>query len=143
MLAKEVMTRAVECISPEMRLQDAARTMKSLDVGFLPVCENDRLVGTITDRDMVLRVIAEGADTKALKASDIMSPAVYWCYEDQTTGEVANYMSQKEIRRVLILNRNKRLAGVISIGDLAKGGDQEKAGEAIANIADAPPVRAA
>jgi CBS domain-containing protein len=143
MQAKELMTQPVECISPEMRLQDAARVMKSMDVGFLPVCENDRLIGTVTDRDMVLRVIAEGKDTKDLKARDIMTPTAFWCYEDQTAGEVANYMSEREIRRVLILDRNKRLTGVVSIGDLAKGGHQEKAGEAIGVIADAPPAQAA
>jgi CBS domain-containing protein len=143
MLAKELMTQPVECISPDMRLQDAARVMKSLDVGFLPVCENDRLIGTITDRDMVLRVIAEGRIKEDLKARDIMSPAAFWCYEDQTASEVGDYMSKKEIRRVLILDRNKRLAGVVSIGDLAKGGEQDKAGEAIGIIAEAPPAQAA
>jgi CBS domain-containing protein len=143
MLAKELMTHPVECISPEMRLQDAACVMKSMDVGFLPVCENDRLIGTITDRDMVLRVIAEGRIKEDLKARDIMSPAAFWCYEDQTASEVGDYMSQREIRRVLILDRSKRLTGVISIGDLAKGGEQDKAGEAIGNIAEAPPARAA
>jgi CBS domain-containing protein len=143
MQAKELMTHPVECISPDMRLQDAARVMKTLDVGFLPVCENDRLIGTITDRDMVLRVIAEGRVKEDLKARDIMSPAAFWCYEDQTASEVGDYMSKKEIRRVLILDRNKRLAGVVSIGDLAKGGEQDKAGEAIGIIAEAPPAQAA
>jgi CBS domain-containing protein len=67
-----------------------------------------------------------------------MTADVYWCYEDQTTNEVAEYMAQKEIRRVLVLDRNKRLSGVISIGDLAKRADEQKTGETIKEIAEAP-----
>jgi CBS domain-containing protein len=143
MQAKELMTRAVQCISPEMQIQDAAQQMKSLHVGFLPVCENDRLVGAVTDRDIVLRVIAAGKDVKACKARDVMTNDVFWCYEDQTADEVADYMAEKEIRRVLILNREKRLVGVISIGDLAKGGEEQISGETIKDIAAAPPAEAA
>jgi CBS domain-containing protein len=143
MQAKDLMTPNVECISPEMRLQEAARKMKTMDIGFLAVCENDRLVGTLTDRDMVLRVLAEDKDIKEFRARDVMTPSAFWCYDDQTAEEIAEYMSSKEIRRVLILDRNKRLAGVISIGDLAKRGEQSKAGETIADIAEAPPARAA
>jgi CBS domain-containing protein len=138
-----MMTTAVECIAPGMQLRDAARTMKRLDVGFLPVCENDRLIGTLTDRDIVLRVTAEGKDPKNCTVRDIMTPEVFWCYDDQTTNEVADYMSKREIRRILILNRSRRLTGVISIGDLAKRGDERKAGATIADIAEVPPARAA
>jgi CBS domain-containing protein len=139
MQAKELMSSKVECVSPEIQVQDAAQKMKSLDVGFLPVCENDRLVGALTDRDIVLRVIAEGKDVKDCKARDVMTTDVFWCYEDQTSDEVAGYMAEKEIRRVLILNRDKRLVGVISIGDLAKGGEEQITGETIKDIAAAPP----
>ena len=142
MQAKEMMTRLVECISPEMSLRDMARVMKTLDIGFLPVCDNDRLKGTVTDRDIVLRVIAAGKDPQDCKARDIMTPEVLWCYENQSAEEIADYMSRKQVRRVLILDRNKRLAGVISIGDLAKR-EELKAGEAIGFIAEAPTVRAA
>jgi CBS domain-containing protein len=102
------------------------------------VCERDRLVGTLTDRDIVLRVIANGKEVDACKARDIMTTDVHWCYEDQTGEEVAEYMARKEIRRVLILDRNKRLTGVISIGDLAKGGEEQKTGEAMREIVEAP-----
>src|SRR5438067_4020625 len=107
MQAKELMTRTVECISPETQIQDAAQKMKSLDVGFLAVCENGRLAGALTDRDIVLRVIAAGKDVKDCMARDVMTNDVFWCYEDQTADEVANYMAEKEIRRVLILNGDK------------------------------------
>jgi len=139
MQAKKIMTPEVECISPETTIREAAEKMKSLDVGFLPVCKNDRLVGTITDRDIVLRVIAEGKDVNDCKTQDVMTNDVYWCYEDQTTDEVASFMASKEIRRVLVLNREKRLVGVISIGDLAQArGVQKKAGETIKEISQAP-----
>ncbi len=143
MQAKELMTGTVQCVSPETPVQEVARTMKSLDVGFLPVCENDRLVGALTDRDIVLRVIAEGKEIKDCKARDIMTKEVFWCYEDQTADEVADYMAEKEIRRVLILNRDKRLAGVISIGDLAKAGEERITGEVLKDIVAAPPAKAA
>lgn len=143
MKAKELMTRRVECIVPEATVHDAAQKMKSLDVGFLPVCEDDRLIGTLTDRDIVLRVIAEGRDARTCKAREVMTEDVLWCYEEQTGDEVAAYMADEEIRRVLILNEEKRLVGVISIGDLAKRGGQLYAGEAIKEIASAPPAQAA
>jgi CBS domain-containing protein len=138
MQANEIMTRGVECIPPEMAIRNAARRMKALDIGFLPVCENDRLIGTITDRDIVLRVVADERDVDSCMAREIMTGDVYWCYEDQTAEEVAEYMSRREVRRVLVLDRNKRLTGVISIGDLAKGGEEQKTGEAIREIAEAP-----
>jgi CBS domain-containing protein len=117
--------------------------MKTLDVGFLPVAENDRLVGAITDRDIVLRVIAEGKDPNDCMVRDVMTHEVSWCYDDQTTDEVARLMKDKDIRRVLVLNREKRLVGVISIGDLAQAsGEEQKAGETIKDIAEAPPQAA-
>jgi CBS domain-containing protein len=141
MQAKEVMTKPVECISPEMQVDEIARTMKSMDIGFVPVCQNDRLIGAVTDRDIVLRGIAAGKDLKDCKARDIMTTDVFWCYDDQTADEVADFMAKREIRRVVIVDRDKRIAGVISIGDLAKN-EQRKAGETICTIAEAPRARA-
>ena len=137
------MTKPVECVSPETRVDEIAQKMKSMDIGFVPVCENDRLIGTVTDRDLVLRGLATGMDMKGCKARDLMTPDVFWCYDDQSADEVADYMAKKEIRRVVVIDRNKRIAGVISIGDLAKRGEQRKAGETIGNIAEAPPANAA
>src|SRR5688500_13397044 len=143
MLARDLMTKNVECLTPETAISLVARTMKSLDIGFVPICENDRLIGTVTDRDIVLRGIADGKDMRNCTARDVMTSEVLWCYEDQTADEVAAFMADEEIRRVLVLDRSKRLTGVISIGDLAKRGEEAKAGEAIGDIADAPPANAA
>src|SRR5438270_6968262 len=126
MQARDIMSKHVEIISPETPIRDVAQKMKASDVGFLPVGENDRLVGTITDRDIVVRAIAAGKDVEYCKAREVMTNDVFWCYDDQDVDEVADYMAEKEMRRVLILNRSKRLVGVISIGDLAKTGGAER-----------------
>jgi CBS domain-containing protein len=138
MQARELMTSGVECVPPATPVREAAMLMRSLDVGFLPVCDSDRLIGAVTDRDIVLRVLANGKDVDACLVRDIMTTDVHWCYEDQTSEEVAEYMARREIRRVLILDRQKRLTGVISIGDLAKGGEEQKTGEAMREIVEAP-----
>jgi CBS domain-containing protein len=138
MLAREIMSRNVECVFPDMYIQDVARIMRSMDVGFLPVCKDDRLIGTVTDRDIVLRAVAEDREMRTCKARDVMSDEVFWTYQDQPVQDVAELMAAREIRRVLVLDRNKRLVGVISIGDLARSGGQSIAGEAIRDIAEAP-----
>jgi CBS domain-containing protein len=143
MQAKDLMTPNVECVSPDTTIPKIARIMKAMDIGFVPVCDGDRLVGTVTDRDIVLRAIADALNMETCTARDVMTEDLCWCYDDQTSEEVADYMADHEVRRVVILDREKRLAGVISIGDLAKRGEKVKAGEAISDIAEAPPANAA
>src|SRR5437870_1798152 len=109
MRVNEVMTRNAECIPPDANLLDVARRMKALDVGSLPVCDNDRLAGMVTDRDIVLRVIAEGRDPKTVRVRDAMTPEVVYCFEDQDISEAARLMKDKQIRRLVVLNRDKRL----------------------------------
>lgn len=135
---KDVMTRNVTCVAPDTALQEIARIMKSQDIGFVPVCQNDRLIGAVTDRDMVLRAVTANANLAGRAAKDVMTEGMRWRYEDQTVEEVADYMAAEEVRRVCILDRDKRLVGVVSIGDLAKGGSRIAAGEAIRTIAKAP-----
>jgi len=139
MNAKDIMSRNVECATPDAGVIDVAKRMKALDVGFLAVCEKDRIMGAVTDRDIVLRVVAEGKDLRQCKVQEIMTAEAFWCFEDQTVEEIAEFMAKKEIRRVRILNRDKRLVGVISLGDLAKAkGEQKKVGETMRDIAEAP-----
>jgi len=138
MKAREVMTSNVECVSPDIGIFDIARKMKSLDVGFIPVCDNDRLVGTITDRDIVIRGIAEGLDLDSTKARELMTSDVFYCFEDDNVEDVAHRMQEKEVRRMLILNRSKRLVGVVSIGDLSQARGQEQlVGETTRDITEA------
>lgn len=119
MLVKEVMTREVECVSPDDTLQHAAQMMKSLDIGPVPVCDNDRLAGMLTDRDIVLRCIAEGGDARTAKVREAMSEGVTYCFEDDDISEASRLMQEKQIHRVVVLDRDKHLAGIVSLGDLA------------------------
>jgi CBS domain-containing protein len=144
MKVKDVMTHGCECIGPESTLREAARWMKELDVGPLPVCDNDRLVGMLTDRDIVLRAVAEGRDPSTTRVLDVMTPNITYCFEDQDVGEAARLMEDKQIRRLVVLNRDKRLVGIVSLGDLAvETGDERLVGEALERISEPASPRGA
>jgi CBS domain-containing protein len=132
------MTHNAECTHPDANLQEAARMMRDLDVGPLPVCgEKDRLVGMITDRDIVVRAIAEGRDPKTVRVQDVMSPDILYCFEDQSVGEAAQLMKERQIRRLVVLNRDKRLVGIVSLGDLAaKTRDKALSGETLEQVSE-------
>ena len=136
MKVSEIMTTNVECISPDAGMTEIANRMKTLDVGFLAICENDRLIGTITDRDIVIRGIASGKNLDTLKARGIMSDDVFWCYEDDAIKDVAGKMREKNVRRMVILTRDKRLAGVVSIGDISKV-EEKESGKTLKDITEA------
>jgi CBS domain-containing protein len=136
MKTSEIMTTNVECVSPETGLVELSHRMKTLDVGFLAVCENDRLVGTVTDRDIVIRGTAAGCDINTCVARDIMTPEVHWCYEDDNIKDIAEKMREKEVRRMLILNKDKRLVGVVSLGDISKV-EEKESGKTLKDIAEA------
>src|SRR5436190_23858914 len=103
MKAHEIMTRSVECIDPETPIAKAADKMRNRNIGFLPVCENDRLVGTVTDRDITVRSVAQGRDPRLAPIREIMNPQVFYCYEDEDIETIGQSMQQKEVRRMLIL----------------------------------------
>jgi CBS domain-containing protein len=135
MQVKEVMTRGVECVPPDSTLQEAARKMRDLDVGPLPVCDHDRLAGMLTDRDIVVRAIAEGRDPKTTKVRDAMTEGIDYCFEDDDVATAAQQMREKQIRRLVVLNRDKRLVGIVSLGDLAvETGDAEVAGRTLEEV---------
>jgi len=119
MKISEVMSCDVQCIRPDATLHQAAEKMKSLDVGSLPVCHSDKLVGMITDRDIVVRSVAEGHDPEIDHVQDVMSPELFHCFEDQDVREIARLMKDKQVRRIPVLSRDKRLVGIVSLGDLA------------------------
>lgn len=120
----DVMTRGVESIHPSATVEEAAEKMKALDVGAIPVCDGNRLEGMLTDRDIVVRVIAERRNPKTVRAHEAMSPGVTYCYEDQTIEDGARLMQEKQIRRLPILNRENQLVGIVSLGDLAVKTDE-------------------
>lgn len=138
MKLKDIMTPKVECVHPGDTLQSAARKMKSLDVGPMPVCgDNDKIVGMLTDRDIAIRATAEGLDPKTAKVEDAMTEDVVWCFEDQEIEEAARMMQERQIRRLLVMNRDKRLVGIVSLGDLAtETGDREQAGAVLQDVSE-------
>lgn len=137
MKLKDIMTSNVEVVSPNETLQDAARKMHERDIGFLPVCEGDRLIGVLTDRDIIIRAVAEGMESRAIVGRDLVtSPAIY-CFDDQSTDEAAKLMHDNQIRRLVILRRgDKRLVGVVSLGDLAINVDDKLSGEVLQSISE-------
>ena len=137
MQLKEVMTRNVEVIGPDATLEDAASRMDVLDIGPLPVCENDRLVGMITDRDITVRSTAMGEDPKTTHVRDAMSKNVLYCHEDDDVREAARIMESKQIRRLPVLNRDDQLVGIVSLGDLAVWSrDQQLSGEVLERVSE-------
>lgn len=126
MQIKDIMTSDVECISPNASIAEAAQRMKSLDVGSIPVCgEQDRLVGMVTDRDIAIRCVADGNDPNFTTVQDVMTPEILFCRDDQEASEAAEMMEGQKVRRLVVINRDKRLAGIVSIGDLAVKTDDE------------------
>lgn len=119
MQAKEVMTRKIEMIPSNTSIQAAADLMRRKGVGILPVSENGRLVGTLTDRDIAVRAVANGADPRATAAEEIMNRDVISAYEDTDARDVARMMEENNVRRVVIVNRNDEAVGLVSVDDLA------------------------
>ncbi len=135
MLVKDCMSTDVEIADPRMSLQLAARMMTRGDFGALPVGENDRLIGIITDRDITTRAVAEGKDPKQTKVREVMSDKVLYCYEDESTEDVARNMGDNQVRRLPVLNRQKRLVGIVSLGDISEPkSDPVHAKEALSRI---------
>src|SRR5262249_30429389 len=100
MRVSEVMTKGAECTHPDATVREAAIRMQTLDVGSLPVCENDRLIGMVTDRDMTVRTTAAGADPNDARVRDAMTPQIHFCFEDQDIADAARLMKEKQIRRL-------------------------------------------
>jgi CBS domain-containing protein len=131
----EVMTTDVEVISSNTSLKEAAAQMKSLDVGLMPVCDGDELKGTLTDRDITVRATAEGLDPLQTSVSQIMSTDVAYCFEDQEIEEALSLMEARQIRRLPVLTREKRLVGIVSLGDLAvHAGQNELLGDTLKEV---------
>jgi CBS domain-containing protein len=133
MRVAEVMTRDVRLIEPNQTIRDAARLMAEMDAGIMPVREGDRLVGMITDRDIAVRAVAQGRGPDTA-VREVMTDEVKYCYEDDDTNDVARNMADIQVRRLPVLTREKRLVGIISLGDMAVTDEAGKAGEAVAGI---------
>ena len=137
MKIKEIMSRDVQVIHPDSMIQEAAGKMKTLDIGSLPVCDNHRLLGVLTDRDITVRAVASGRDPGTTKVSDTMTPELIYCFEDENVKEAAKLMERHQIRRLPILNREKHLVGIVSLGDLAlESGDDKMSGQVLEEVSE-------
>ncbi|WP_119458989.1 CBS domain-containing protein [Rhodospirillaceae bacterium SYSU D60014] len=134
MQLNEVMTAKVDVVNPATKLQDAAQKMRDQGIGALPVCDGERLVGMVTDRDIVIKIVADGRDVSAATVEQAMSPDVVYCFEDQSVEDAAQAMANNQIRRLPIVNRDKRLVGIVSLGDVSVEGSKEAAGEALEEV---------
>lgn len=136
MLVKEAMSRDVKTVGPDEQIQKAARVMLDMDVGALPVGENDRLVGVITDRDIAVRGVAAGK-SPSTRVREVMSGEIRYCFEDEDTAHVAHNMGEQQLRRLPVVDRDKRLVGIIALADLVTSAKSGHATAALSGISQA------
>jgi CBS domain-containing protein len=131
MKVSEIMHKGVEWVSPDTPVTTLARKMQQHDVGALPVGENDRLVGMVTDRDIAVRGLADGKDISRLTARDIMTRGVIWCRASDTAAHAAQLMEAKQVRRLPVIDDNKRMVGMLALGDISHATSHRIAAEIV------------
>jgi len=131
MQIRNIMTADVEVVRPDTPLAEAARRMRDLDIGLMPVSDNNQLLGILTDRDIAIRAVAQARDPRTTPVRDVMTTDMVFCYDDQDVSEAARVMREKQIRRLLIRDHTMHLVGVVSLGDLAVKGGEQKVGGAV------------
>ncbi|MDK1386243.1 Hypoxic response protein 1 [Ensifer psoraleae] len=136
MRISEAMHSGVRWISPDTDLRTAARIMKDDDIGALPVGENDRLVGMVTDRDMALRAFANGHDVSSLTVRDVMTNEIVFCRTSESIEDAIHLMEEKKIRRLPVINEDKRMVGMLSLGDISHCSSREMTGELLKAVSD-------
>jgi CBS domain-containing protein len=129
MKVKEMMHKGVEWVSPDTSVATLAKKMLQHDVGALPVGENDRLIGMVTDRDIAMRGVAKGKDISKLTAKDIMTENVIWCRDSESVDDAARLMETKRIRRLPVIDDHKRMVGMLSLGDISHAASQRLSAE--------------
>jgi CBS domain-containing protein len=134
MKVKEAMHNGVEWAAPQTPIPEIARRMRDLDIGAIPVGENDRLIGMVTDRDIACRGVANGADLGTLTARDVMSKGIFYCRDSEELEDAMRIMEQKQVRRLPVINDQKRMVGILSLGDIADATPHELSGEVVAAV---------
>jgi CBS domain-containing protein len=130
---QEIMHREVRRTNPDMSLEDAARKMRDMDIGCLPVCENEELIGVITDRDIICRVVAETRDPATITVRDVMSKDVAFCFEDQSAMDAAQLMREKHVRRLPVFDHDNHMVGMLTLSDLSVNAP-ELSGEVVRSL---------
>ena len=135
----EAMTRDVVKVAPETTLVSAARTMRAIDVGLLPVCVKDQVVGLLTDRDITIRSVAEGRDPRFTEVQEVMTPRVVFCSPEDDVREAAALMQLVQLRRLPVMNDQGRLVGIVSLADIAlTAGPEPMAGQTVEEVTQPP-----
>lgn len=134
MRVSEAMTRDIQIATPNQSIRDVAKIMADCDIGCLPVEENDRLVGMITDRDIALRAVAKGKPPESTTVRDVMSPEVKYCFEDTEISEVAQNMAEIQVHRLPVVDSGKHLVGILALADIANCEGPELAGTAVCGL---------
>lgn len=135
---KSTMTTNVQLVKPTTAIQEAARHMREFDIGVLPVVDGDKVVGIVTDRDIAIRAVAEGLDPLKTSVKEAMTSEVAFCFENQTVDEVSKIMKEKQVRRVVVLDKDNKLAGICSIGDLTAAAGQQAGGNVLREVTRSP-----
>jgi CBS domain-containing protein len=130
----DLMTRDVELARPDDSIEEAARKMAQIDAGVLPVGEGDKLVGMLTDRDLAVRAVAQGRNPAQTKVREVTTQDVKYCFADEDVNHIADNMAEQQIRRLPVVDRDKRLVGIVSLGDLATQHQPGKVGKALSGI---------
>jgi CBS domain-containing protein len=131
---RDVMTRDVTTVTPDARLAEVARIMRDEDIGSVPVAQGDELLGMVTDRDIVIRALADGGGLEKRTAGDVMTAGVQCCREDQNVGDVLKDMGDQQIRRLPVVDSDQRLVGIVSLGDLSREGTAKQVGKSLEEI---------
>lgn len=136
MQVKEAMHTGVEWVEPDVPVTTVAQKMRDLDVGAIPVCEKDKLVGIVTDRDITCRAVAKGADPSKLTAGDVMTEGVVYCSDTEELDDAIRIMEDKQIRRMPAIDEKKRMVGILSLGDVSHAASQQLTGEVLKAVSD-------
>lgn len=139
MKVKDAMHAGVTWVEPNTRVGELARMMRDQDIGSIPIGENDRLVGMVTDRDIVCKGLANGKDVSALTARDVMSGPIIYCRADEEIDDAVRIMEEHEIRRLPVINEDKRMVGMLSMGDIADCASRDLTAEVTRAVADHHP----
>lgn len=136
MKVKEIMSKKIKFIHPHAHVSEAAKLMREKDIGMIPVGEDDHLEGVVTDRDIVIRALANGMDLEKVTIREIMTPNCHYCFEEDTIEEASKHMSKDQIRRLAVLDKDKHVVGIVSLGDVATKGSDKEAAKALHLISE-------
>jgi CBS domain-containing protein len=135
MKVKEVMHKGVDWVAPDTPVTDLAKLMRQHDIGAIPIGENDRLIGMVTDRDIVCKGLAENSfDARRATARDVMTPGIHCCGEDDDLAKAVRHMEELKVRRLPVINKNKRMVGILTLGDVSRSAPSDLLSEILKSV---------